>query len=111
MGFSLQILTILEEKIKNKIFIPPFCSLGDQRVSDSDQIYNDFIKKNNYKKMQSDRSLRVLLEEHFNIYDYEDIDINDKASLKIDLSKEVPVDMKERFNMIYDGGTSEHIFD
>lgn len=90
-----------------------FLSLGSQQIQEQADAVEAFSKKTGYHGLTARGSLAPLLQQRYGITGYDDADMNDHASIHVDLTRPIfPEDpLWQRFATIYNGGTTEHIFD
>jgi len=96
MGYILEWMFPCFDSIMKKGYLKdPMAQIGSQQVYGS----------------SDGRTPKQIFKERYNINDYTDFDINDKARVKLDLTEPLPEEYKEKYNTIVDSGTMEHIFD
>lgn len=96
MGYQLKWLLSLFDKLDALGLVK-----GDMAQLGSQQIYD----------LPNKPSAKQTFIERYKIDSYTDFDINDKAQIILDLTKEIPTDYIEKYDMVVDSGTLEHIFD
>ena len=111
MGFSLAFLPFFDAVHGVMPIEGPFLSLGSQAVSDQPNVIDEYAEKNGYGEFKSTHALSALLKERYGVDEYVDLDANDSAAVKADLTAPLDEALYERWRCIYNGGTLEHIFD
>lgn len=61
--------------------------------------------------MAADPSVATLLHDRYGIAEYRDVDLNDDADIRLDLSALLPAELRGSAGVVLDGGTIEHIAD
>ena len=111
MGINIEYIPFFDVCYKNVSLMEPFLSLGSLEIHDSVKDIEEYASQNGYNRLFNERTVSALLLERFGVKEYLDVDINDAAQIKLDLTKEIPKNMLEKFNTVLDGGTLEHVFD
>lgn len=110
MGFSLDFIPFFDNCHAQHPLSGPFLSLGSQEIHSPAQEIIEFAHRNMYAETARDRSFKSFLRERYGICEYADCDINGLAALTWDLGRPVAKDEHGKWQVIYDGGTLEHIF-
>lgn len=87
-----------------------FASLGSQEIHEDSETINNYAIKNGYYQLQKTHKVCDLFYERYKLATYVDIDMNDMADIKLDLAMAAPPSFYEKFDVIFNGGTAEHIF-
>lgn len=111
MGFSLAFLPFFDAVHDVTPIKGPFLALGSQEVSDQPNAIDEYAGKNGYGEFKSTHALASLLKERYGVDEYVDIDANDSAAVKADLTAPMDKALYGRWRCAYNGGTLEHIFD
>ncbi len=111
MGFNFGFLSFFDACNSVSSLRSPFLSLGAQEIHESSETMDAFCSSVQYPRFEASRTLSSLLAERYQVDEYADLDLNDTASLKVDLAQPIESALKGKWKTIYDGGTIEHVFD
>jgi hypothetical protein len=89
----------------------PFLSLGSLEIQETRETIDAFCAREKCPRFAAKRTLHSLFAERYQIEEYADLDLNNAASIKADLTRPIPDELRGKWKTIYDGGTSEHVFD
>lgn len=112
MGLNIEYLSFFDQidkvfPLKDKNMV----ALGSQEMHDQKAVLEKYASQNNYVKFGKTFSVRDLFREKYGLAEYTDMDFNDSADIKIDFGIPLPEKYHGKFDIVLDGGTSEHIFD
>lgn len=77
----------------------------------SADVIDEYAKKSGYGEFNVTHALASLLKERYGVGEYVDLDANDSAAVKADLTAPLDSALYGRWRCMYNGGTLEHIFD
>ncbi len=110
MGINLSYLPFFDKCHQVETIKSPFCALGSQEIHDEESKIINFCKSENYPPILPKRRVESLLSLRYGITEYVDLDINESATIKCDLSRPIPSSLRNRWMTVFDGGTVEHVF-
>lgn len=86
-------------------------ALGSQAMHDPAEALADYAARSGHARFAAAHTVENLFRERYGLKDYQDFDLNDSAAVKLDLSQPVPASCHAAYDIVFDGGTTEHIFD
>lgn len=119
MGIILQSAGLLADENKRLKFSGDLLQLGKQTIGFSESEFAKFLDiwdlnvprqkdvRSKYENIDSDLFFRAF---NFSKIDSVDISDCDGANMIHDLNREVPTAWKQQYDVIFDGGTVEHVF-
>jgi hypothetical protein len=111
MGINLSFVDFFDVCYQQGIIRSPMTALGSLEIHDPPEEIRKFALQNSYQNLAEDKSVRSLFQDRYQVTDYSDLDLNDEADIKFDLTKPLPPELVNSCMTTINGGTLEHIFD
>ena len=113
MGISFDLMPFFDAVHECAGIKSPFVSLGSQQIQEQAYAVEAFSKEHGYHDLTPLGSLFPLLKQRYGVDEYDDIDLDGKSSIHLDLTQTISSSdpLWQKFATIYNGGTTEHIFD
>ena len=111
MAILLSYLPLLDACHRRQGIVSPVVALGSQQLPDPPSYLSAWAAERGYTAMAADPSVATLFRDRYGIDEYLDVDLNDDAAIRLDLSAPLPPELHGRAGTVLDGGTIEHIAD
>jgi hypothetical protein len=110
VGLRLAYLPLLDAVARHGGFPSPVWAIGSQQWGEQEWQIAEWAAREGHDRLRRDPTVRSLFEDRYGA-EYLDFDLNDDASVKIDLGRPVPPEYRAGAGTVLDSGTVEHIFD
>jgi SAM-dependent methyltransferase len=111
MGLAFSFLPFFDELHQRRALVSPLLALGSQEIHEPQERILHFADKHGYTALAADGSARSLFLDRYQVEEYVDCDVNEKADLNLDLCQPLLRTLRGRFGTVMNGGTLEHVFD
>lgn len=111
MGVLFSQLPLLDACHRHGGLQSPLYALGSLQFPNTAEFMSEWARKQGYERMAAEPTVASLFRERYGVEEYLDIDLNEEAAIRLDLSRPLPEELRGRAGTVYDGGTLEHIFD
>ena len=111
MAILTSYLPLLDACHRRQGIVSPVVALGSQQIPDPPAFLSAWATERGYATMAADPSTATLFRDRYGIAEYRDVDLNDDADIRLDLSAPLPAELRGTAGTVLDGGTIEHIAD
>jgi hypothetical protein len=111
MGIAFSFLPFFDSCHRRQALHNPFLALGSLEIHESEDRIMSFGRENAYHNLLKEKTVRSLFLDRYGIKQYQDLDINERADIKLDLNFPISQELEGIALTILDGGTLEHVFD
>jgi len=111
MAILLSYLPLLDACHRREGIVSPVVALGSQQLPETPEWLAGWARDHGYATMAADPSAATLFRDRFGTAEYLDVDLNDDAAIRLDLSAPLPEHLRGTAGTVLDGGTIEHIAD
>lgn len=88
----------------------PVYALGSQQFPETDEWLSSWARERGYDAMAAEPGVPTLFADRYGV-DYLDFDLNEDATVQLDLRAPLPPEWRGRAGTVFEAGTLEHIFD
>ena len=111
MGIMFSLLPFLDSCYRRRTIQSPLLAVGSFEINEPEDRIISFGRKYSYPNLLREKSVRSLFLDRYGIEQYQDLDINDKADILLDLNFPISEKFGGIASTILDSGTMEHVFD
>jgi SAM-dependent methyltransferase len=111
MGILFSFLPFLDSCYRRQTIQSPLLALGSLEIHEPEDAIVAFAQRNSHHNLLKEKSVRSLFLDRYGIKQYQDLDINEKADIFLDLNFPLAEKFEGTASTIFDSGTLEHIFD
>lgn len=111
MAILLSYLPLLDACHRQQGIVSPLVALGSQQLPETPAQLIAWAGERGYPHMAAAPSAATLFRDRYGVAEYRDVDLNDDAAIRLDLSAPLPPELHGTAGTVLDGGTIEHIAD
>lgn len=111
MAVLLSQLPLLDAAHRQGGIASPLVALGSQQFPEPPGYLRRWAGERGYATMAAEPSMAALFRDRYGVAEYSDVDLNDDAAIRLDLSAPLPPGLAGSAGTVLDGGTIEHIAD
>jgi SAM-dependent methyltransferase len=86
-------------------------ALGSLALQETPEVIEEFARRHGYSRLSNAHTVAALFADRYGVGQYLSCDLNGAADIVLDLSQPLPLQYRNAFASVLNGGTLEHVFD